>query len=116
MDVFDSNPGEGRRTATMVARQFHRGWQDRDRSKIQLHEDMYFSDGEEKYSSAEEFLEARWKFSGRPFENIQYISDNKGTLCARYEIANEDGTTSAFCEIITVEDEKVAMIEVFHAK
>lgn len=98
-----------------TARNYYLGWETSDRSLLKLSPDLTFSSPDDKFSGAEEYLNACWKYSGMKFHNKILLAEGDN-VCIKYEINMPDGKMKPFVEWLTFSKGVIKEIMVFYDK
>ena len=98
-----------------IAQQYYKGWETSNKEFLSVATDLKFTSPDGNFSSAKEFLDQCWQFSGTRFQNKIFLSGGEN-VCIKYDFPMPDGTTKPMIEWLTIKDGTIKEIRVFYDK
>ena len=98
-----------------IARKYYKGWETSNKELLNVSTDLKFYSPDGNFSSAAEFLEQCWQFSGIPMNNKIFLSGSDN-VCVKYDFPMPDGATKPIIEWLTIKDGVITEIQVFYEK
>lgn len=96
-----------------IAKQYYEGWETSSKELLNISPDLKFSSPEGNFSSAKEFLDTCWQYSGVKFQNKVFLSGGEN-VCVKYEFPMPDGSTKPMIEWLTFKNGIISEINVFY--
>jgi len=98
-----------------IAKQYYEGWETSNSALLKLSPNLKFRSPDDKFSSAKDFLDKCWQYSGAKFQDKIFLS-GENNVCIKYGFPLPDGTTKTIIEWLTFEAGSISEIEVFYEK
>ena len=98
-----------------IAQQYYKGWETSNKELLSVATDLKFNSPDGNFSSAKEFLDKCWQFSGVVFRNKIFLSGGDN-VCVKYDFPMPDGTTKPMIEWLTIKEGTITEIQVFYDK
>ncbi len=96
-----------------TAKKYYEGWETSNKDLLSVSPELKFISPDGNFSTAKEFLDGCWQYSGVKFQNKIFLSgvDN---VCVKYDFPVPDGSTKPMVEWLTFKDGVIAEIRVFY--
>jgi len=98
-----------------VAQQYYEGWETSNKELLSVSPEFKFTSPDGNFSSAKEFLDKCWQFSGVVFRNKIFLSGGEN-VCVKYNFPMPDGTAKPMVEWLTIKEGTITEIHVFYDK
>ncbi len=98
-----------------IVQQYYEGWETSNKALLSVAADLKFISPDGTFSSAREFLDQCWQFSGVVFRNKIFLSGGEN-VCVKYDFPMPDGTSKPMIEWLTIKEGTITEIQVFYDK
>lgn len=98
-----------------IVKQYYEGWETANKELLKVSPELKFRSPDGNFSSAKEFLDHCWQYSGVKFQNKIFLSGGNN-VCVKYGFPMPDGTAKPIIEWLTVKEGLITEIEVFYEK
>lgn len=98
-----------------IAKQYYEGWETSNRELLHLSPSLKFSSPHNSFTSAQDFLDKCWQYSGAKFQNKVFLSGGSN-VCVKYDFPMPGGGSKTIVEWLTIEGGEITKIEVFYEK
>ena len=98
-----------------IAKQYYEGWEISNRELLHLSPSLKFRSPHDSFTSAQDFLDKCWQYSGAKFQNKIFLSGGSN-VCVKYDFPMPGGGSKTIVEWLTIEGGEITKIEVFYEK
>lgn len=98
-----------------TAKKYYEGWENSDKELLKISPGLKFFSPDGNFSSAKEFLDECWQFSGILFHNKIFLSGGDN-VCVKYDYPLPGGSFKPIVEWLTFKDGVISEIQVFYEK
>jgi hypothetical protein len=98
-----------------TARKYYEGWETSNKELLKISPELKFYSPDGNFSSAKEFLDLCWQFSGIKQHNKIFLSGGNN-VCVKYDFPLPDGSAKPIVEWLTFNDGIISEIQVFYEK
>ncbi|MEO8514022.1 MAG: hypothetical protein ABI543_10710 [Ignavibacteria bacterium] len=98
-----------------TAGKYYEGWETSNKELLKLSPELKFFSPDGNFSTAKEFLDLCWQFSGTPMNNKVFLS-GKENVCVKYDFPLPDGGTKPIVEWLSFSNGLISEIQVFYEK
>lgn len=98
-----------------IARQYYEGWETSNRALLKISPELKFRSPDDRFNSAQDFLDKCWQYSGAKFHNKIFLSGGS-SVCVKYDFPIPGSTAKTIVEWLTIEEGVITEIQVFYEK
>ena len=98
-----------------IAKQYYEGWENSDKELLSISPDLKFFSPDGNFTSAKEFIDQCWQYSGIIFHNKIFLSGGDN-VCVKYDFPMPEGSFKPIVEWLTIKDGVITEIQVFYEK
>ncbi len=98
-----------------TAKKYYEGWENSDKELLNIAPELKFFSPDGNFTSAKEFLDQCWQYSGTLFHNKIFLA-GADNVCVKYDFPMPEGSYKPIVEWLTFKDGAISEIQVFYEK